>query len=160
MVETQYRFWFDLDNPLTRWRKNFFLISQKFAISEIRKIPYGNPTFSWARSTKFFICFTLSLHWWYFIPRLVSFGQLPNPMKKNLFLKFLFREIQKVLYEKPIFLLSKLNQKYFLLYSLFTLLILHTAFGLNWTTPWPAEKKLKFAIREIRKIPYENPTFS
>ena len=50
--------------------------------------------------------------------------------------------------------------KIFLLYTLVTLMILHTAFGLIWTTPWPAEKKLKFAIREIRKIPYENPTFS
>ena len=50
--------------------------------------------------------------------------------------------------------------KFFLLFTLITLVILHTAFGLIWTTPWPAEKKLKFAIREIRKIPYENPTFS
>ena len=44
-------------------------------------------------------------------------------------------------------------------------MILHTAFGLIWTTPWADEKDFfqnsqNFAIREIRKIPYEKPFFS
>ena len=44
-------------------------------------------------------------------------------------------------------------------------MILNAEFGSIWTTPWPDEKEFflnsqKFAIREIRKIPYENPFFS
>ena len=70
--------------------------------------------------------------------------------KKNLFLKFLFRELQKVLYENPTFFLSKLNQKYFLLYTLITLVILHTAFVLIWATPWPDEKQLFLKCSKIR----------
>ena len=97
--------------------------------------------------------FTLSLHWWYSIPSLVWFGQLLNPMKKNLFLKFLFREIQKVLYENPIFFLGKLNKKYFLLYTPITLVILHTPFVLIWKTPWPDAKEifLKFSKTRISR---------
>ena len=71
-------------------------------------------------------------------------------MKKNLFLKFLFREVQKVLYENPTFFLRKLNQKYFLLYTVITLVILHTAFGLIWTTPWPNAKELFLKFSKIR----------
>ena len=41
--------------------------------------------FSYASSTNFF-CFTLSLHWWYSILRMVWFGQLLNPMKKTFFM--------------------------------------------------------------------------
>ena len=44
--ETQYRVWFDLDNSLTRLKIYFLKNSQKFAIREIRKIPYEKPTFS------------------------------------------------------------------------------------------------------------------
>ena len=53
-------------------------------------------------------------------------------------------------------------QKFLLLYTLITLVILHTEFGFIWTTPWPDENDLflKFIIREIRKIPYDNLTFS
>ena len=55
--------------------------------------------------------------------------------------------------------------KIFLLYTLITQMILHTAFGLIWTTPLPDEKDFfwnsqNFAIREIRKIPFEKPFFS
>ena len=57
--------------------------------------------------------------------------------KKDLFLKFLFREIQKVPYEKLTFFLGKLYQKFFLFYILITLVILHAEFGLIWTHPWP-----------------------
>ena len=93
-------------------------------------------------------CFTLSLHWWYSIPRLVWFGQLLNPMKKNLFLKFLFHEILKIPYEKPNFF-PRPALPIFSLYTLSTLLILNTEFGLIWTTPWPAEKKIS-KIRNSR----------
>ena len=59
-------------------------------------------------------------------------------MKKNYFLnsqKFAIREIRKIPYENPKFFLGKLYQKFFFLYTLITLVILHTAFGLIWTTP-------------------------
>ena len=42
---------------------------------------------------------------------------------------------------KPIFFLGKLNQILFLLYTVITLVIFNTEFGLIWTTPWPDEKK-------------------
>ena len=59
-------------------------------------------------------------------------------MKKNYFLnsqKFAIREIRKIPYENRKFFLGKLYQKFFFLYTLITLVILHTAFGLIWTTP-------------------------
>ena len=39
--------------------------------------------------------------------------------------------------------------------------ILHTEFGLIWTTPWPDQKDLflKLFIREIRNLSYEKLTF-
>ena len=54
---------------------------------------------------------------------------------------------------------------FFLPYTVITLVILNTEFGLIWTTPWPDKKYFFknsqiFAIREIRKIPYEKPFFS
>ena len=48
--------------------------------------------------------------------------------------KFPIREILKIPYEKLFFFLGKLYQN-FLPNSLITLVILHTAFGLIWTTP-------------------------
>ena len=68
---------------------------------------------------------------------------------KNLFLKVLFREIQKVPYEKPNFFLGKPNQ-YFLPYTVITLVILNTEFGLLWATPWPDEKQLILKFSKIR----------
>ena len=75
----------------------------------------------------------------------------PWPDEKDLFFKFLLREFKKCLYEDPTFFLGKLNQ-YFLLYTIITLVILNTEFGLIWTAPWPDEKKfLKFSkIRNSR----------
>ena len=40
-------------------KKNYFWNSQKFAIREIRKIPYENPLFSEAGSTNFILLYTL-----------------------------------------------------------------------------------------------------
>ena len=65
-------------------KKNLFL---KFLFREIRKIPYENSIFFRGQLYQFF-CFTLSLHWWYLIPSLVWLGQLLDPIK-NLFLKIL-----------------------------------------------------------------------
>ena len=90
----------------------------------------------------------------------------PWPDEKGLFLKFLFREIQKVLYENPTFFLVNLNKK--------KLFALHCHYTVD--TPYrvwfnfgqllnPMKKNYvwnsqKFEIREIRKIPYEKPFFS
>ena len=157
------RFWQLLD-PMT---KNFFWNSQEIAIREIRKIPYENPIFFRGKLyQKLFSLYTLStlviLH--------TEFGSIlttPWPDDKELFLKFArirnSRNSQNSVWN-PIFFLNKLYQKFFLLYTFFTLVILLADFGLIWTTPWPDEKELflkfaKFAFREIRKIPYEKPTF-
>ena len=93
-----------------------------------------------------------------------QFGSLwttPWPDEKDLFLKFVIREIRNFPYEKLTFFLGKLYQKNFSLYTSGTHGILHTEFGLIWTTPLPDEKDLflKFVIREIRKFPYEKLTF-
>ena len=57
--DTQYRVWFDLDNSLTRWKRIFFLNSRKFAIREIRKIPYENPFFSRQAIPTTFLTYTV-----------------------------------------------------------------------------------------------------
>ena len=80
------------------------------------------------------------------MPRLVRFRQLLNPVKKDLFLKFLFRKTQKVPYEILTFLLGKLYHKYILHYTVIILLILNAEFGLIWTTPWPDENDFFFKI--------------
>ena len=62
---------------------------------------------------------------------------IPWPDEKELFLKFSkipnSRNSQNPVW-KTVFFLGKLYQN-FLLYTLITLVILHTAFGLIWTTP-------------------------
>ena len=75
----------------------------------------------------------------YSIPSLVRFGQLlvlqsnypwdTRPDEKDLFLKFLIREIRKFPYEILTFFLGKLYQKFFLFYNLITHGILDTEFG-------------------------------
>ena len=105
------------------------------------------PNFFLGALNQFFFCFTLSLHWWYSIPRLVWFGQLLDPVKK-IFFKILkisqFAKFAKFRM-KNLFFPRRAQPNFFLLFTLISLVILHTAFGLIWTTPWPAEKKLKFS---------------
>ena len=76
------------------------------------------------------------------------------PDKIYLFLKFLFREIQKIPYEILTFFLGKLHQKFFLFYILITLVILHAEFGLIWTTPWPDKVSifLKIELANNKRI--------
>ena len=89
-------------------KKNYVWNSQKFAIREIRKVPYEN---------FFFPRLAIPMTFWlYTVITLVilntEFGLIwttPWPDEKDLFLKFLFREIQKVLYENPTFFLVNLN---------------------------------------------------
>ena len=82
-----------------------------------------------------------------------AFGSIwttPWPDEKDLFLKFLFREIQKVLYENPTFFIVELNKKYFLHYTVITMVILHAQLGLIWATPWPDKKQLFLRFSKIR----------
>ena len=82
--DTHYRVWFDLDNSLTRWKRIIFKILEKSQFSKFAKIRMKTRFFPrQAIPTNF--CFTLSLHWWYSMPRLVWFGQLLNPMKRQYF---------------------------------------------------------------------------
>ena len=97
---------------------------------------------SYASYTKNFFCSTLSLHWWYSLPRLVWFGQLLNPMKKTYFWNSFFAKFKKFFIKNPTFLLGKLNQKYFLLYTFITLVILNAEFGLILETHWHDENEL------------------
>ena len=59
--------------------------------------------------------------------------------KKTNFSKFGNREIRKYSYENFLFFLGKIYQKFFSFCTLTTMVILHTEFGLIWTTPWPDE---------------------
>ena len=130
-------------------KKNYVWNSQKFAIREIRKVPYEN---------FFFPRLAIPMTFWlYTVITLVilntEFGLIwttPWPDEKDLFLKFLFREIQKVLYENPTFFLVNLNKKNFLLYTVITLVILNAEFGLIWATPWSDEKQLFLKFSKIR----------
>ena len=75
------------------------------------------------------------------------------PDEKELFLKFSkirnSRNSQNSVW-KPKFFLGKLYQKFFLVYNLITLVILHTEFGLIWTTPCLDEKELFLKFSKIR----------
>ena len=111
--DTAYRVWFHLDNSLTRWKRPIF------------KIPFSWNSKSFVWKPKFFPRQAFPSFFLLYnvitntddTPYRVWFD-LDNSLTqwKNLFLKFLFREIQKLPYEKPNFFLGKLNQKYFLFY--------------------------------------------
>ena len=133
-------------------KKDLFL---KFVIREIHNFPYEKLTFFLDKLyQKFFSFYTLTALWILHN----EFGLIwttPWPDEKDLFLKFVIREIHNFPYEKLTFFLDKLYQKFFSFYTLTALWILHTEFGLIWTTPWLNEKDLflKFVIREFRKFP-------
>ena len=59
---------------------------------------------------------------------------------------------RKIPFEYPFFFLGKLSYAnlFFLVYTLITLVILHTKFGLILTTQWPGEKELILKFAKIR----------
>ena len=61
------------------------------------------------------------------------------------------REIRKIPYGNPNFFLGQFYQKFFLFYTLITLVVLHTEFSFIWTTPWPDENELFLKFAKIRK---------
>ena len=74
--------------------------------------------------------------------------------EKDLFSKFVIREIQKFSYWILTFFLGKLYQKFLFSYALPTQWLLSTSFGSISTNPWPDQNDLflKVVIREIRKF--------
>ena len=75
--------------------------------------------------------------------------------------KITYLKKSQISVRKTNFFLGKLYQKIFLSQSLPTLGILHTKFGLIWTTSWPDKKDLylKIANPISRYFPYEKLTF-
>ena len=142
-VDTQYGVWFDLDNSLTRWKWIFFNTLKNSQFAKFAKILYENPIFFLGKLyQRFFLLWTLIT----LVILRSEFGLIwttPWPKEKELFIKFSkirnSRNSQNSVW-KPIFFLDKLYQKLFWLYTLITLVILHTAFGLMWTTPCPMNK--------------------
>ena len=101
---------------------------------------------------------------WHSIPSLVRFGQVPGPMKKTYFLKFLIREIRvysRISVWKPNFFPTQATSKILVVSESRcagdtphrVLLDLDKSL-IRWKRP-----VLKFVIREIRKFPYEILTF-
>ena len=139
--DTQYRVWFDLGNSLTWWKTTVFKILKNSQFAIFAKFRMKNHFFLGKLYQQLF-CFTLSLHWWYSIPSLIWFGQLLDPLKKNFFLnsqKFAIREIRKIPFENPTFPRQAIPTTFWL-YTVITLVILNTEFGLIWTTPWLDEE--------------------
>ena len=80
----------------------------------------------------------------------------PWPDKISIFLK-IDKRISRYFRLKYELFSRKVRRTFFLSQSPPTLGILHTKFGLIWTTSWPDKKDLflKFFFREIQKVPYE-----
>ena len=135
---------------LDSMKKNFLKILNNSQFAKFAKFRMKNHFFLDKHHQQLF-GYTLSLHWWYSIPRLVWFGQLLDPMKK-IFCKILknsqFGKFAKFRMKNPFFL-GKLNQ-YFLVYTVITLVILNTEFGLIWATHWPDEKQLFVKFSRVR----------
>ena len=134
-------------------KKNYFEKSQKFAIREIRKIPYENPTFFHGQALTIHF-FALHSHYtdytqyrvWIDLDRSLTRwkGIIFKILENSQFTKFAkFRM-------KTNFFPRQFIPTIFSLCTLITLLILHTEFGFIWTTPWPDEKELFLNFSKIR----------
>ena len=158
---TPYRVQFNLDKSLTRWKRPIF----KFRYSRNSQFSVWNKNFFPRQATAKILFVLHSRHPWY-TPLPVwyildnSLTRRKRPIFKITYSK-LFGNNSKFPYEKLTFFLGKLQQKFFLFYSLGTHGILHTQFGSFWTTPWPDEKDLflKLLIWNNTNFPYERLTF-
>ena len=160
--DTPYRVWFDLDSCLTRWKRIFFKILTNSQFTKIAKFHMKTQIFPRQAIPK--VLFDLHSHYNGDTPFRVWFD-LENSLtrwKWNFFKirkNSPFAKFAKFCMKNQIFS-RQVIQKFFLLYTLITLLILHTAFGLIWTkiillifrtefgliwiAPWPDEKKNYF----------------
>ena len=148
--------WFE--QLLDPTKKTFFL---KLLIWKNRKFPYEELFFFLGEPyKKFFLLYAFTtlviIH-----TKCGSLWITPWRDKNSIFLKI--EKLKKSIFPIEIrtFFLEKLGGPYFLSQSLPTLGILHTKFGLIWTTSWPDKKDL-FLILLIwkkRKFPYEKLFF-
>ena len=76
-----YQVWLSLDNSLNRWKGQFL----NFANRKNRKFSYEKLTFFIDEQLQKLFFPSPNLHRGYFIPSLVGFGQLLEPMKKTYF---------------------------------------------------------------------------
>ena len=129
-------------------KKNFLKILINSQLAKFAKFRMKNHFFLDKLYQQLF-GYTLSLHWWYSISSLVWFGQLLDPMK-NIFFKIFkisqFEKFAKFRMENHFFPRQAIPTT-FLLYTLITLAILNTEFGLIWTAPWPNEKKFSKILK-------------
>ena len=113
-VDTPYWVGFDLDNSLTRWKRTIFKIRKHSQFAKFAKFRMRTQLFSQASYTKKFFCFTLSLRWWYSIPRLVWFAQLLNPMKNTFIRISFFAKLKKSVWNTNFFA-DKVYQFFFII---------------------------------------------
>ena len=135
--DTPYQVWFDLNNLLTRYKKDLFL---KLLIWKNRKFPYEKLFFFLGkRYKKFFLLYT-------FITLVIihtkcgSLWITPWRDKNSIFLKI--EKLKKSIFPIEIrtFFLEKLGGPFFLSQSLPVLGILHIKFGLIWRSLDPIKK--------------------
>ena len=144
--DTQYRFWFDLDNSLSRWKRPIF----KIPFSRNSKSSVWKPNF-FPRQAKPKILFALNYHYTCDTQYRVWFD-LDNSLTrwKRSFLKTPFSRSSKNSVWNTNFFPDKLFRKLFALHSHYTVGILHTEFGLIWITPWPDERELFLKFAKVR----------
>ena len=107
-----------------------------------------------------FFCLRVYLPWGYSIPSLVWFEQLLDPIKFLYFWKE-NKRISRYFRLKYELFSMKVRRAIFLSQTLPTLGILHTKFGLIWTTSWPNKEDLflKFLIWKKSQISVRETNF-
>ena len=146
--DTPYQVWFDLNNLLTRYKEDLFL---KLLIWKNRKFPYEKLFFFLGKLyKKFFLLYTF-ITLVIFHAKCGSLWTTPWPDKNSVFLKI--EKSKKSIFPIEIrtFYLWKLGGAFFLSQRLPTLRILHTKFGLIWTTSWPDIKRPIFKTTYLKK---------
>ena len=146
--DTPYRVWFDLDNSLTRWKKIKILKNSQFA--KFAKFRMKTQLFPRRAQPNFF--FALHSHYtgdtpyrvWFDLDNSLTRWKKIKILKNSQFAKFAKFRMKTQLFPR------RTQPKIFLLYTLITQMILHTAFGLIWTTPWPDEKDFFFKFSKFR----------
>ena len=132
--DTPYRVWFDLDSCLTRWKRIFFKILTNSQFTKIAKFHMKTQIFPRQAIPK--VLFDLHSHYNGDTPFRVWFD-LENSLTrwKRPIIKIPFSRNSKSSVWYTNFFPRQAVPIFFLLYTLISLVILHTAFGLIWTTP-------------------------
>ena len=135
--DIQCRFWFDLDNSLTRWKIIIFKILKSSQFAKFAKLRMKTHFLPRQALQTTFLLYTLIT----LVKLNTECGLIwttPWPDEKELFLKFSIfrnsRNLQNSVW-KPIFFPRQALQTFFLLYTLIALVKLNTDFGLICTTP-------------------------